>query len=89
MSASNDKLLFDAAKIGDLKKVKDLLSKGARTGFVNEVNKLTVFYYCPCFLDKIILLMMILMLMIVMMILIVIVMMIEMMMIMMIILLHN
>jgi hypothetical protein len=38
MSASNDKLLFDAAKIGDLKKVKDLLSMGARTGFVNEVN---------------------------------------------------
>ena len=38
MNASNDKLLFDAAKIGSLKKVKDLLSKGARTGFINEVN---------------------------------------------------
>jgi hypothetical protein len=38
MSASNDKLLFDAAKIGNLKQVKDLLSKGERTGFINEVN---------------------------------------------------
>jgi hypothetical protein len=38
MSASNDKLLFHAAKIGKLKKVKDLLFKGARTGFINEVN---------------------------------------------------
>jgi hypothetical protein len=38
MSASNDKLLFDAAMIGNLKKVKDLLFKGARTGFINEVN---------------------------------------------------
>jgi hypothetical protein len=35
MNASNDKLLFDAAKIGNLKKVEDLLSKGARTGFIN------------------------------------------------------
>jgi hypothetical protein len=38
MSASNDKLLFDAAMIGNLKEVKDLLFKGARTGFINEVN---------------------------------------------------
>jgi hypothetical protein len=38
VSASNDKLLFDEAKIGNLKKVKDLLSMGARTGFINEVN---------------------------------------------------
>jgi hypothetical protein len=38
MSASNEKLLFDAAMIGNLKKVKDLLFKGARTGFINEVN---------------------------------------------------
>jgi hypothetical protein len=38
MSASNDKLLLDAGMIGNLKKEKDLLSKGARTGFINEVN---------------------------------------------------
>jgi len=38
MSASNDMLLFDGAMIGNLKKVKDLLFKGARTGFINELN---------------------------------------------------
>jgi hypothetical protein len=38
MSASNGMLLFDAAMIGNLKKMKDLLFKGARTGFINEVN---------------------------------------------------
>ena len=45
MSTSNDKLLFDAAKIGNLKKVKDLLFKGARTVFINEVNELILLLF--------------------------------------------
>ena len=38
MSASNDELLFNAARDGDLKKVKELLSKGTGTGYRNEVS---------------------------------------------------
>ena len=37
MSASNDELLFNAAKRGDLKEVKELLSKGTGTGYQDEV----------------------------------------------------
>ena len=39
MSASNDELLiFNVAKDGDLKKVKELLSKGVGTGYRNAVS---------------------------------------------------
>jgi hypothetical protein len=38
MSASNDELLFNAAKRGDLKEVKELLSKGTGTGYQDEVS---------------------------------------------------
>ena len=38
MSASNDELLFNAARDGDLKKVKELLSKGVGTGYKDEVS---------------------------------------------------
>ena len=38
MSASNDELLFNAAKSGDLEKVKELLSKGTGTGYRNKVS---------------------------------------------------
>ena len=38
MSASNDELLFNAAKSGDLKKVKELLSKGTGTGYRDGVS---------------------------------------------------
>ena len=39
MSASNDELLlFNASKDGDLKKVKELLSKGVGTGYRDEVS---------------------------------------------------
>ena len=39
MSASNDELLlYQAAKDGDLTKVKDLLSKGTGTGYRDEVS---------------------------------------------------
>ena len=37
MSASNDELLFKAAKSGDMSKVKELLSKGTGTGYRDEV----------------------------------------------------
>ena len=39
MSASNDKLLYEAAESGDLKKVKELLSKGVGTGYRHEVSQ--------------------------------------------------
>ena len=42
MSASNDKLLYDAARDGDLEKVKELLSKGTGTGYRNEVSYLII-----------------------------------------------
>ena len=43
MSASNnDKLLYQAAKDGDLDKVIALLSKGARTSYKAEVNYIIV-----------------------------------------------
>jgi hypothetical protein len=35
-NSASDELLFNATKIGDLEKVKDLLSKGARTEFRDE-----------------------------------------------------
>ena len=38
MSASNDELLYNASKDGDLKKVKELLSKGVGTGYRDEVS---------------------------------------------------
>jgi len=38
MNSTNDKLLFKAAKSGDLAKVKDLLSMGAGTEFKDEVS---------------------------------------------------
>jgi len=38
MSASNDELLLNAAKDGDLEKVKDLLSKGTVTEFKDVVS---------------------------------------------------
>ena len=38
MSASNDELLFNAAKSGDLKMVKELLSKGTGTGYRDGVS---------------------------------------------------
>ena len=41
MSASNDEiLLFNAAKTGDVEKVKELLFKGVGTGYRDEVNYL-------------------------------------------------
>jgi hypothetical protein len=38
MSASNDKLLFEAADNGKLEVVKELLSKGTGTGYRDEVS---------------------------------------------------
>jgi hypothetical protein len=38
MSASNDELLFYAAKSGDVTKVKELLLKGTGTGYRDEVS---------------------------------------------------
>ena len=40
MSATNDELLFNAAKSGNLVMVKDLLSKGAGTGYKDRVSYL-------------------------------------------------
>ena len=36
--ASNDKLLYQVARDGDLVKVKELLSKGTGTGYRDEVS---------------------------------------------------
>jgi len=38
MSASNDELLYNAARDGNLAKVKELLSKGVGTGYRDEVS---------------------------------------------------
>ena len=38
MSASNDELLFYAARDGNLEEVKELLSKGTGTGYRDEVS---------------------------------------------------
>ncbi len=38
MSASNDKLLYEAARDGDLTKVKEFLSKGTGTGYITAVS---------------------------------------------------
>ncbi len=38
MSASNDKLLYEAARDGKLEVVKELLSKGAGTGYSDVVS---------------------------------------------------
>ena len=38
MSASNDKLLYDAARDGKVEKVKELLSKGTGTGYKDGVS---------------------------------------------------
>jgi len=38
MSASNDELLYEAARVGKLEVVKELLSKGTGTGYRNEVS---------------------------------------------------
>ncbi len=40
MSATNDELLFNAAKSGNLAMVEDLLSKGAGTGYKDRVSYL-------------------------------------------------
>jgi hypothetical protein len=42
MSASNDELLYYAARDGKLAKVKELLSKGTGTGYRNEVSYLII-----------------------------------------------
>jgi len=36
--SANDRLLIEAAKSGDVNKVKELLSKGAGTGYIDEVS---------------------------------------------------
>jgi len=38
MSASNDELLYEAARNGKLEVVKELLSKGTGTGYRDEVS---------------------------------------------------
>ena len=38
MSASNDELLYEAARDGKLEVVKELLSKGTGTGYRDEVS---------------------------------------------------
>jgi hypothetical protein len=38
MSASNDELLYEAARDGKLDKVKELLSKGVGTGYRDKVS---------------------------------------------------
>jgi len=38
MSASNDELLYEAARDGKLEKVKELLSKGVGTGYRDVVS---------------------------------------------------
>ncbi len=38
MSASNDELLYNAARVGKLEVVKELLSKGTGTGYRDEVS---------------------------------------------------
>jgi hypothetical protein len=38
MSASNDKLLYEAARDGKLEEVKELLSKGVGTGYRDVVS---------------------------------------------------
>ena len=38
MSASNDKLLYEAARDGKLEEVKELLSKGVGTGYRDAVS---------------------------------------------------
>ena len=38
MSASNEKLLYEAARDGKLEKVKELLSKGVGTGYRDAVS---------------------------------------------------
>ena len=38
MSASNDELLYEAAKSGNLEKVKELLSKGVETEYRDVVS---------------------------------------------------
>ncbi len=46
MSASNDELLlFNAAKSGDLTKLKELLSKGVATGYRDEVSYIIISCY--------------------------------------------
>ena len=42
MSASNDELLFNAAKDGDLTKVKELLSKGTGIEYRDKASQLIV-----------------------------------------------
>ena len=43
MSASNDELLYEAARFGNLEELKNLLSKGAGTGYRNEVSYHIIF----------------------------------------------
>ena len=46
MSASNDELLlFNAAKTGDVEKVKELMSKGTGTGYRDKVSYLIIYSY--------------------------------------------
>jgi len=63
MSASNDELLlFNAAKSGDLTKLKELLSKGVATGYRDEV-RVILLYLVIQVIFIILLLMMIMMMM--------------------------
>jgi hypothetical protein len=48
MSASNDELLYNAARDGYLEDVKELLSKGVGTGYRDEVSYLIIYYYPYC-----------------------------------------
>ena len=45
MSASNEKLLYEAARDGDLEQVKKLLSKGTGTGYRDKVCYLIIYNY--------------------------------------------
>ena len=51
MSASNDKLLYKAARDGDLAKVKNLPFKGVGTDYRNEVSYLIVYNYESCVIN--------------------------------------
>ena len=42
MSASNDELLFNAARDGDVEKVKEMIIKGAGIEFRDEVSYLVI-----------------------------------------------
>ena len=45
MSASNDKLLYEAARDGKLEEVKELLSKRVGTGYRDAVSEIIIYCY--------------------------------------------